>query len=69
MKKLKPCDCKDMATASKLEFQGISTTNHSLNVEPNQVVITSYNCTLKIPMSTFKVFAEFYLEEQNIIKK
>lgn len=69
MKKLRPCDCRDMVAAEKLEFQGISTTNHSLNVEPNSVVITSYNTTVKIPMSTFKMFAEFYLEEQEITVK
>jgi hypothetical protein len=63
---MKPCDCKDIATASKLEFQGISTGNYSISVEPNSVVISSYGTTMKIPMQTFKKFAEFYLEEQEI---
>lgn len=66
MAKIRPCDCKDMVTAEKLEYQGISTGNHSINIEPNSVVISSYGCTMKIPMQTFKKFAEFYLEEQEI---
>ena len=65
-KKIRPCDCKDLSTAQKLDSQGIATTNHGITIEPNSVVISSYNTTMKIPMSAFKLFAEWYLEEQEI---
>lgn len=64
--KLKPCDCKDMATASKLKEQGIGHNDQSILVEPNVVVLTTGHTTVRIPMARFKMFAEWYLEEQDI---
>jgi len=64
--KLKPCDCKDMATASKLKEQGIGHNDQSILVEPNVVVLTIGYTTVRIPMARFKMFAEWYLEEQDI---
>jgi hypothetical protein len=65
-KKLKPCDCKDLLTANKLNEQGISQNGDSIVIEPSVVVLTMGHTTVKIPMSKFKVFAEWYLEEQEI---
>ena len=66
MKKLKPCDCKDLLTANKLNEQGISQNGDSIVIEPSVVVLTMGHTTVRIPMSKFKVFAEWYLEEQEI---
>lgn len=69
MKKLRPCDCKDKATAYKLNEQGISINDDSLTVKPNYVELKFDVVTLKIPMSKFKKFAEWYLKEQEIEEK
>ncbi len=65
-KKLRPCDCKDQATANKLNEQGIGHNDQSIMIEPNSVVLTMGHTTLKIPMATFEIFAKWYLEEQEI---
>jgi len=64
--KLKPCDCKDIVTASKLNEQGIGHNDQSIKIKPNLVILTMEHTTLKIPMSRFKMFAEWYLKEQDI---
>lgn len=66
MEKLRPCDCKDMLTASKLEEQGISINENSLTLHPNYVELTRGHTTMKIPMGLFKKFAEWYLTEQEL---
>lgn len=66
MNKLKPCDCKDMVTTKLLNEQGIGHNDQSILVQPNSVVLTMGHTTIKIPMDRFKMFAEWYLEEQNI---
>ena len=65
-KKLKPCDCKDILTAKKLNEQGIRQNEDSIIIEPSVVVLTMGHTTVRIPMSKFKLFAEWYLEEQEI---
>ena len=65
-KKLKPCDCKDLLTANKLNEQGISQNGDSIVIEPSVVVLTMGHTTVRIPMSKFKLFSEWYLEEQEI---
>ena len=65
-KKLKPCDCKDLLTANKLNEQGIRQNGDSIVIEPSVVVLTMGHTTVRIPMSRFKIFAEWYLEEQEI---
>jgi hypothetical protein len=65
-KKLKPCDCKDILTANKLNEQGISQNGDSIVIEPSVVVLTMGHTTMRIPMSRFKTFAEWYLEDQEI---
>jgi len=66
--RLRPCDCKDMVTASKLNEQGIGHNGDSITVEPNVVVLKMGHTTIRIPMGRFKMFAEWYLEEQEIGK-
>lgn len=65
-KKLKPCDCQDLATAKKLNEQGIFHNDQGIVIEPNSVVLTMGHTTVKIPMKRFKMFAEWYLTEQEI---
>lgn len=65
-RKLRPCDCGDNATASLLNEQGIGTTNGTIMIKPNIVEITLSDTTIRIPMSRFKRYAEWYLEPQDI---
>lgn len=67
--KLRPCDCKDIATAKMLNEQGIGHNDDSITVEPNVVVLKMGITQIRIPMSRFKMFAEWYLEEQEIENK
>ena len=67
--KLKPCDCIDQYTAYKLNEQGIIFNDNSITVEPNVVVLKMGHTTVRIPMQLFKMFAGWYLTEQDIIKK
>jgi hypothetical protein len=64
--KLKPCDCKDMAAASKLNEQGIGHNDQCMMIEPNVVVLTMGHTIIRIPQARFKMFAEWYLESQEI---
>lgn len=64
--KLRPCDCKDIYTAKKLNEQGIGKNNNSITVEPNVVILTMDHTIIKIPMNTFKMFAEWYLKPQEV---
>ncbi len=66
MKTLRPCDCKDMETAEKLNEQGIRHNDESIVIQPNVVILKMGHTEIRIPMSRFKMFAEWYLEEQNI---
>jgi len=65
-RKIIPADCKDMFTASKLETQGIGHNEDSITIEPNSVVLKMGHTTVRIPMSRFKMFAEWYLEPQEV---
>lgn len=66
MEKLKPCDCKDMATIVQLNEQGIGHNEESLFVVPNSVVLHIGHTEIKISQRLFKIFAEWYLKEQII---
>ena len=62
---MKPCDCKDMNDALReLNEIGITYNNWGFVVSPTFVRIDSAQCTLRIPMTIFKRFAEWYLEDQ-----
>lgn len=63
---MKPCDCQDEFTASKLNEQGIQFNDNSIVVQPNSVILTMGHTTIKIPMKTFEMFAKWYLEDQEI---
>lgn len=63
---MKPCECHDEYTAkTMLNHQGMSINDKSIEVHPASVVLRVGACTLKIPQSTFKRFAEWYLEDQD----
>lgn len=64
--KLRPCDCKDMETAALLNEQGIGVNDQSIRVEPSVVVLSMGHTTVRIPMKKFQLFAEWFLEAQDI---
>jgi hypothetical protein len=65
---LRPCDCKDHVTAMWLNEQGIKHNDQGISVQPNVVVLTMGHTEIRIPMSRFKMFAEWYLEPQELKK-
>ena len=65
---MKPCDCKDKNDTHSMNEQGITINEWSLAVKPSVVEIENrYYGKIKIPMSTFTKFAEWYLEDQTKI--
>lgn len=66
MMKIKPCDCKDAIMANKLNEQGIGRNDQSITVKPAVVVLKMGHTTVRIPQTIFKMFSEWYLEEQDI---
>jgi hypothetical protein len=64
--KLRPCDCKDAVDTSKLEEQGIGHNDESITVIPNYVLLKMRHTEIKISMKRFKMFAEWYLSEQDV---
>ena len=64
--KLRPCDCKDSVTASKLNEQGIAHNDESITIDPNVVIMTLGNTTIRISQARFRMFAEWYMEEQDV---
>lgn len=67
--KLRPCDCIDQYTTDKLNEQGIKRGDVGMLLQPNSVIIDiGLTTTVKIPMSTFKMFAEWFLEEQELTR-
>ncbi len=63
---MKPCDCKDEQDAKSLNEQGLGINDWSLTVNPAKVVIEHRHYGMvNMPMSIFKKFAEWYLENQN----
>ena len=62
---MRPCDCRSAEEATqKLNEQGISFNNDSLRVMPGVVLLSLGAVDIKVPMSRFKLFAEWYLEDQ-----
>lgn len=65
---MRPCDCKDRhQTKEYLNEQGISFNEFSITVLPSYVLIKAPLTTIRIPMIHFKKFAEWYLEDQEVI--
>ncbi len=67
-KKLRPCDCEDMESVKRLNEQGISHNDEEIVLRPNHVLLTMGNTSIKISMTRFKMFAEWFLQEQEINK-
>lgn len=65
---LRPCDCKDEVDAQKLNEQGIGHNDEIVSVHPNYVLLKMGHTEIKIGMKRFKMFAEWYLQPQNINK-
>ena len=64
---MKPCDCRSEEDTKKLDVQGIAQNDWSISISPNSVIVGNrYFGIVKIPMSIFKIFAEWYLEEQKL---
>jgi hypothetical protein len=61
MDKLRPCDCKSIEETKQLPEAGIKFNDKGILVEPLSVVITVGECILRVPMSTFRIWAEWYL--------
>ena len=62
---MKPCNCKDMNDVlDKLEETGVVHNGWAITVSPNYVRIDTNTCRLRIPMTIFKRFAVWYLEDQ-----
>jgi len=67
---MRPCDCRDQYNVDNcLKEAGVAFNDRSILVQPATVILTVGACTLKIPMNTFKVFAEWYLEDQDYAKE
>lgn len=67
---MKPCDCKSINdTIRYLNEAGISFNENSLIVLPCRVELTIGRTTTKIPMHLFRLFAEWYLEDQQKWRK
>ncbi len=64
VKKIKPCDCEDKFSASKLSEQGVGYNDFFLHLMSNSVVLRVGPCTVKIPQEIFKRFSEWYLKDQ-----
>lgn len=61
---LRPCDCKDMVDVFMLQEQCIGHNEDKIMIVPNYVLLTMGHTQIKIPMSRFKMFAEWYLKPQ-----
>ena len=62
---MKPCDCKDQVDAKSMNEQGIGINDWGITVIPNYVEMKFPSGVIKIPMTMFKRFAEWYLEDQS----
>ena len=62
---MKPCDCKSIADTMNLNEQGLQFNNFGINLKPCSVFlrIVPY-AEIRIPQKYFKLFAEWYLEDQ-----
>lgn len=64
--KLKPCDCHSFVKQSKLNEVGIGHNDQSIRLDSGRVVLEMGHTTVTIPGKRFKMFAEWYLEEQEL---
>jgi hypothetical protein len=61
---MKPCDCETKSEAKKLNEQGISFNEWSIEVDPPMVTISNTHTIFSVPARKFKAFAEWYIEDQ-----
>jgi hypothetical protein len=61
---MRPCDCKLEEDLQCINERGIAFNEKSLYIKPPNVVLNIGPCEVKLPMNTFKRFAEWYLENQ-----
>lgn len=61
---MKPADCKSLKDTTNLKEVGVKVNNNEIMVAPSTVILTMGHTTIKIPQSTFRTFAEWYLEDQ-----
>jgi hypothetical protein len=62
---MRPCDCVDKRSVDKLDGQFIVYNDKCIEVRPPNVILTVGACAVRIPMSVFKRFATWYLEDQS----
>lgn len=65
-KLLKPCDCYSFAEEQKLNEIGIGHNDEMIRLDSGRVRLEMGNTTIIISRKRFKMFAEWYLEAQDI---
>ena len=64
---MRPCDCKSIEEATNnLTEQGLRFNDEAIHIMPQLVILTFGSVEIKMSMSRFKSFAEWYLEDQEI---
>jgi hypothetical protein len=61
---MKPCDCTTTVDTKKLNEQGLSFNEWSIEVHPPMVTISNTHTIFSVPARKFRLFAEWYLEDQ-----
>lgn len=64
--KLRPCDCIDSIDTDRLQEQGIGHNDESITVMAQCVILKMGHAEIKISQKRFKMFAEWYLEAQEV---
>lgn len=65
---MRPCDCRDQQDLQKLNETGIGFNDESIEAHSNSVVLNSGSCSMRISKLHFKLFAKWYLEDQDKIE-
>lgn len=58
---IKPFECKSMEEVGKMDASGMKISDYGIEVSPNVVILTTPTASMKVPMSIFKKFSEWYL--------
>lgn len=69
MEKLKPCDCHSFAQEQKLNEVGIAHNDEAIRLDSGRVRLEMGHTTVMISRQRFKMFAEWYLEDQELTNK
>lgn len=65
---MKPCNVNDNQDKKKLLEQGLGFNGDSITVLTNGVELKIGSCTIVTSKRRFKAFAEWYLEDQELIQ-